>query len=488
MRKILDRLLEQGWWLGAQLLISLVLLGGAVLGFMQMLASAPQAEKAKPAARLAPQVSVEPVVALDGPIRIRVGGVVHPWRELTVAARIGGLVIHKEEGVREGQRVEAGSTLYRIQRALDPVEAKLAVDDAKLAADDARLSLQLIEAELVQLDRQLEELDAQGKNLADLAGLTASAHELAVKERERQERLRQGNAGTEAALDRARQAEIGAARAKVELANRVRANAKSIASLRASRDVMVGRKRRASKGIERALKAVERAELALSEEEVKAPAGGRVMKLMAEQGGVVMRGAGLLMIEDDSQAEVRVSLTAQDLELLWSQPGQAPEASAKLSVPPTPARVLVRVGERSWVWDGTLERVVGDGVDRNTRLVPCLIRVPTAAARLAEGQPPTRGGPPRLLRGLYVQVDVLCETAEPMLVIPARAIRPGGVAYVVDDADKLHVIPVDVVRRVADTVIVRAKPELPVGRRLIVSPLGAAIEGSPVRVVEEARQ
>ena len=101
-------------------------------------------------------------------------------------------------------------------------------------------------------------------------------------------------------------------------------------------------------------------------------------------------------------------------------------------LPDMPATVVFELGDRQYQWQGTLSRQEGGGLDSRTRTLPCRVLVPDPAgvtaldrygAALAQLPP---GSPTSLMRGMFVQVEVLVEAARKLVAVPVDAVRPSG--------------------------------------------------------------
>ena len=112
--------------------------------------------KERPAANVV-LLDVRPTTMLD---RINLPGVIEPWEELSVLAKVQGTVIEME--VDEGDKVAKGQVIARI----DPADFRIALDSAKAtyelaAANQKRLAI-LFEKGSISLAK-LEELEAKVK-------------------------------------------------------------------------------------------------------------------------------------------------------------------------------------------------------------------------------------------------------------------------------------------------------------------------------------
>src|SRR5690606_8221541 len=138
------------------------------------------------------------------------------------------------------------------------------------------------------------------------------------------------------------------------------------------------------------------------------------------------------------------------------------------------------------IWEGTLARYEGTGIDRETRMFPCRVIVD-------EPEKPTvnfRGRtsavtPPTLLSGMYVTVRVPISSPGPLFQVPSESLRPGEQLWIVQD-QKLRVVPISLVKVEGDSALVRAeRASLREGDQVVISPLATVSDGMPVTTSAE---
>lgn len=207
--------------------------------------------------------------------------------------------------------------------------------------------------------------------------------------------------------------------------------------------------------------ALERAHLDLDRTTVTSPIDGRVVTSSVEEQSFVAAGTSFVTIEDTASVEVRSNLTVDQMYRVWnSDMGTPADAVDTLvqddRVPPIPATVQYRLGTRTYQWQATLERIDGAGIDAATRTYPCLFRVdaPERVSRLIETD--RNDGPKRLMRGMFVSVQLKTESNRPLVQCSEMAIRPGNRVWLNRDG-KLHIVPVEIVGREGDRVIIDAE-------------------------------
>ena len=390
--------------------LPVVILGGAIGGFMALGGPKPPARKTveEPAAIPVRTAAVE---AGDGRIEIEADGIVVPLREVTLAAEVSGRVLRKTDACNEGQLVKKGDILFEI----DPRDYELDVERLEREAAQARLMIAEIDEEIVQ-----------NATAIDLARRQV---ELAKREVARLDALKAGRIVTESEHDRAVRDELTATNALT---------------------VQEGQKRVLSKRRNRLVEAeslaatmLEKAKLDLSRTRITAPADGRVVEDKVEQDSFVAKGTPVVVIEDTSSAEVKTNLRMDEVARVWG--GRKAGTEAGQDVPESPAKVVFTIDDRRYEWEGVLSRYEGRGLDEKTRTLPCRVRVPEPArvraldrygAALATLPP---DAPRSLLRGMFVEVWLQVDVPRPLVSVPEEAVRPSGDLFVMREG-RLHVL------------------------------------------------
>lgn len=356
---------------------------------------------------------------------LRAFGEVRARRSLELRATAAGRVVELATGFEDGAPVSAGQLLLRI----DPSDAQAARDLS--AADLARAEAELRDAgRAVELARQ------------DLASAEAQ-QELRARALERRQNLAERGVGSEAAVE---EAELALASALQAVVSRRQAEAQAEARLD-----------QAATALTRQRITLAEAERRLADTEMHAGFAGVLADVGVVAGGQVAANERLARVIDPDDLEVafRVS-TAQYARLL--------DANGAL----LPSRVVVSLDvEGAEIASGaTLTRVsaaVGEG--QTGRLLYAQLDAP-------------RGFRP----GDFVTLRVQEPALEGVMALPASAVDSAGQVLVLGQDDRLELAAVEVLRRQADLVIVRA--DHLAGRELVAerSPmLGAGIRIRPLR-------
>ena len=226
---------------------------------------------------------------------VRVSGHVEAT-EVRVAAQVGGRIL--ERPVEEGQRVEAGATVARI----DTADAELALARARAERDQAQAQLRL----LLAGSRPEDVRQAEAQLATTQADATAAEAELvaAQVEVDRFEELLASDAGTRKQRDEA-VARRNVASGHVQAAReRIRAAAEGVARLRAGA-------RREEVDAARARVAVSDAQIAtlqktIADGTVTAPVSGIATETLVDAGETAQPGAPLVVIADLDHAWANV--------------------------------------------------------------------------------------------------------------------------------------------------------------------------------------
>lgn len=326
-------------------------------------------------------------------------GEVQSRRSLELRAQVGGMLIELADAFEEGGQVSAGQLLARI----DPADATAALERAESDRMDAR---------------------AEGRDAAralDIARdeLTAARDQAALRDRafQRQKDLEERGVGTAAAVE---VAELAAAQAR-----------QAVLSLRQAVADAEARVDQSATRLVRAAIALAEAQRRLDETRITAAFSGSLSQVDVLEGGLISTGERLATLIDPAALEVafRVS-TPQFARLLNATGGlvQAPmvvtlEAfGVDLTATGTVTRASAAVGE------GQTGRLVFGRLD------------------MAQGLKP----------GDFVTVRIEEPPLENVVRLPASALGADGRVLVLDDDSRLEAMPVTLLRRQGDDIILRA--------------------------------
>lgn len=363
--------------------------------------------------------AVQPVMQVFGTVESR--------RRLQLRSGAAGQIVYLDPAMQEGGQVRQGQLLVRV----DPSAAQAALDNQLAARDDAQASLadaernvQVATDDLAAAERQTELRRAaltRQESLADRGLGTSADRETA-----------------ELAVSTAEQAVIAGRSALAAAESAVTATQNALR--RAEIDLSEARRE-------------------LADTEIRAGFAGRVTSVTAVEGGLVSLNEQLAEIIDPASLEVQVPLSLDQYARLLTENGRLQDL---------PATVVL---------DGSAGRLTSQA------------RLDRAAASVAEGS----AG-----RIVYARIlsdsDVLrpgdfvsVEISEPQIanaaLLPAAAVGNDGSVLVADAEGRLTAMPVSVLRRQGDDVIVEVPAAL-AGARIVAE--RAPQLGTGIRVRDAA--
>lgn len=352
-------------------------------------------------------------------------GQIQSGRTLELRAASKGRIISLNPAFVEGGRVEAGMVLASI----DPADAETVL---------ARMQSNLRDAELEALE---------ARNAVGLANDEQSAAQeqadLRTRAFERQTDLQRRGVGTAAAVE---VAELAAASARQSVLTRRQA----LAQARARVD-------QSESNIDRAKLALNEAQRALDDTRLIAEFDGVLSDVSAVQGGLVSANEQLAELIDPDALEISVRVSTTQYARLLDDQGTLGSA---------PVRVYLDGLGTALTASGTLTRdsaAVGEG--QSGRLL------------FAE-----LGPAPGFKPGDFVRIEIDEPQISRVATLPASAYGADGAVLAIDGEGRIESVPVTLLRRQGDTVLVRA-PGLR-GRDIVAARtplLGSGIKVKPLK-------
>jgi membrane fusion protein, multidrug efflux system len=356
-------------------------------------------------------------------------GQVQSRRMLELRTAVGGRVITLAESFEEGGEVRAGDLLVQI----DPADSQAALDRLQSDLLDA-------EAEARDAERQLELARDDLAAAEDQAALRARAFQ-------RQKDLEDRGVGTAATVE---VAELAAAAARQAVLSRRQALAQGEARID-----------QAATALARVRIALDTAERDLAETTLTAAFDGTLSEVTLVEGRLVSANEKLALLVDPEALEVAFRVSTAQYARLLDEDGRLLPAAVTVSLDVTGAELLAR---------GRISRdsaIAGEG--QSGRMI---------FARLDAA--------PGFKPGDFVTVTVREPPVENVARLPASALDAERTVLVLGPEDRLEALPVELVRRQGDDVLVRGDGldgrEVVVGRTPL---LGAGIRVRPLR--EEAQ-
>lgn len=431
--------------------LSLAIIGGSIAAVARYGGSKPAARKVPKNAGPTLVETVE-VIEHEGELNVEVDGVTVPFREIQLAAEVAGRVDIKSDVCRAGNFVRKGTLLVQI----DSATYQLEVNRLKQLQEEAK--------------QNLAELNVEIANTDAVIALAIEDLNLWRNEVARQRRLSSSGVGTTTDAENALRAELQ--------------SQNSLTGLRNQQKLLTARRARLETSKKLAAIQLEQAQLDLSRTEIVAPVDGVIVSEMVEAGSYVQRGTTLLTFEDTRQVEVQCKLTMDELYRIWQSTAVA---DGEYDLPDTPVRVTYELAERVFQWDGVLSRYDGLGLDERTRTVPCRVVVsePRNVRENDDSLTEAKMGPPALVRGMFVQVQIRTTPASSIVRIPETAVRPGRKVWLARDGElSIHTVAIAGVS--GDDLLVDAEASgIHAGDRAVISPLADPEAGMSVQ--ESAR-
>ncbi len=203
---------------------------------------------------------------------------------------------------------------------------------------------------------------------------------------------------------------------------------------------------------------VAKAERDLERTKLRAPYACRLEAVYTDLGSYVLPGARLADVYSVGSFEVRVPITLEEMGYLPKQViGVQASASAE-------------IGNVNYKWQGKVIRREGL-VDQSTMTMYLVVKI--APNQSIYPFPPS---------GLFVEVLLDGKQLEHVTEIPRSALRSDHTLLTVNAENKLHILPVKVLRTLPKSVLI--SEGLRDGTRVIVSPMETPLEGMSLKVEE----
>ena len=359
-------------------------------------------------------------------------GSVESRRTLEVRARTGGTIVDLAPDFEDGGRVRRGQLLARI----DPAEARFALERAESDLIDARDEVREADRALVLAVQDLEAAETQA--------------ELQQRAFQRQLDLEDRGVGTSAAVEAA---EIAAAQANQAVVSRRQAEAAAEA-----------RVAQAQTRLARARTAFAEAEKRLAETEITAEFTGTLSDVTVVQGRFVSANEKMADLVDPHALDVAFRISTGQYARLLDAAGELTAA---------PVRVMLDAyGDHI----ETTGRITRDSASINEGETGRLL-----FARLDD----PRGFKP----GDFVTVEVTEPEIDGVARLPSTALGSDATVLALGPDDRLRVIPVTLVRRQGDDVLLRGDgldgAEVVAERSPL---LGPGIKVRPIRAQSAAQE
>ncbi len=214
--------------------------------------------------------------------------------------------------------------------------------------------------------------------------------------------------------------------------------------------------------------ALEQAKVNLSRTKITAPFNCRVRSEQIAIGQYITPGSKVAVLVGSDTAEVIVPVPLNDLAWL-----KIPRAGKKTKG--SKAVVEIQSGGKNFSWPGHLARSLGE-VDQVGKMVRLAVTVPdpyNLHGLASEDRP-------ELALGMFVQVIFKGRRATGVFALPRRVLRENDTVWLMDAEKKLKVVPVDIIRRQYNDILVGKG--LKTGDRVILTKLVGAVDGMSLRL------
>jgi RND family efflux transporter MFP subunit len=211
----------------------------------------------------------------------------------------------------------------------------------------------------------------------------------------------------------------------------------------------------------------DQAKINLQRTRITAPYDGRLRETLVDVGQYVNAGTKIARFYATDAVEVQLPLTDRQVALL-NVPLNYHDDSEKKKLPVT---LKAEFGGKTWTWQGFITRTDAE-IDINSRLLNAVVEVSNPFAR-----DPSSERPP-LAIGQFVEAEIIGKQIDSVVVLPRRAVQPEDKIWVLDNADRLAMLPVDVLYSDGRQVFV--KGAFAENTRVVVSPGAVMVAGQVV--------
>jgi len=365
-------------------------------------------------------------------------GQVRPKQQWSAIAEVTGEILYKSPKLAKGEHVFSSTELLRI----DPLKYELALAQA--------------EADLNSNQLQLAKLKQEQKNLAKNLEIEQSRLLLQQQENKRLTKLTKQGMLPQSDLDTQR----------VQLLTQekiVQEVSQQLALFETEKSVALAK-------INLFKASVAEANRAIAKTVIKAPRDIKIAQVDVEQNQVVnlnqvmLVGHALEVMEVEAQIAIHDMHTLVSSLHLCSDCTMSPKLLNKIT-----ASIELNSGEMKQTWPARVSRI-SETIDLNQATVGVILEVDQDPSKIRPGRPP-------LLNGMFIKASLIGQPS-PQFSVPEKALHTNRI-YLMDDEDKLKVVPVSVLYRNQSATVIQATESATIteGDRLVLNDLLPAIEG-----------
>ena len=196
-----------------------------------------------------------------------------------------------------------------------------------------------------------------------------------------------------------------------------------------------------------------------------APFDGRSLQRNVEVGAWVAPGAALASIYAVDAAEVTLPIAASQLDNLGLELAG--------SAAPIEVTFETQVGDHTAYWTGHIVRTEAS-IDPGTRMITAIAQIDAPFQAGADGTP-------ALAPGMFLRATIVGRELQDVYRIPRSAVLDGDFVRVVDEANQVHELKVEVLYRSASECLIG--DGLDSGQQLIISTLPLFVESMDVVIM-----
>ncbi len=375
-------------------------------------------------------------------------GKVVPKFEWQAIAEVTGKVVYRNPNLEKGRVLPADTVILKI----DPLDYELKLTQA--------------ESDLKASQTQLAKLEQEEKNLKQTRIIESNRLDLANKELARQQNLLKKGLTSQSGVDQQYQTTLAQRKVVQDIDNQL---------------LLYPDEKRVSQAQVKVNQAkVEEAQRSLDKTTITLPRDLRIAQVDIEENQVVNLQQTMVTAQGMDIMEVEAQLSIHDMQTLSSSLGQFLLDDSGIPQPDMSdftASILLRSGNLEASWPAKVTRI-SETVDPNQATVGVILEMEQDYAQLTpETVPP-------LANGMFVRATIEGQ-ANPSWVIPERALH-GDKIYLLNNQSKLNILPVEVLYRRDNQVVIDG--ELEYGNKLILNDLLPAIDGMALRESEEQEQ
>jgi RND family efflux transporter MFP subunit len=353
-------------------------------------------------------------------------GAVQPAQVWTAVAQVSGRVIEVHPRLRNGEIIEKGKLLFRI----DPVDYRLA---------------------LAQAQAELAELDVQEQNSRALVTIEERNLILAGNDLKRIQQLVDNKTASQSDADSSERSMLNTRTSLQNLNN-------TLALIPTKRKVLETKVMQAQRDLENTT--------------VKSPFNMRVANLSIEADQYVTKGQNMFEGDGVDRVEVVAQFAMSSLRNLFiGRPDQVQTVGSlnRNMSQITGFNPLIQLDLGNYIaeWDAEFIRF-SDKVDAETRTIGIVVAVDNPISKIKPGYRPP------LSKGMFVQVVLRGHTQPQRVVIPRTAVR-GGKIYLLDAENRLRIHNVDILFNQGDLSVV--KDDQLAGKQIVISDVVPVVDG-----------